>query len=437
MNARAVLVRLLLLAFGVLLFVVFGEVALRVIYIDAGARTLGGPGGTPFEHDTIDGSSRGRFDVGRKTAGVPRVMVVGDSVTYGLGIKDWMKTWPELLARRLEVEGRPHEFAVLALPGNDMPQHLESMRRWRSEVNPDVLIYQWYVNDIEAISHRPSGEPSWRLQAWHGALSKYSYLYFVFDHRLGQFFSRPHRGYVDYLRSEFRPGTLEWTEFEREFHEFATLAGAIPKRVLMLYPQVPYRGPYPLQELHRRMTDLATAHVLEIPPNTWVRAAGTLKRREATRWGEVVFANGESGLDVETRDYLFVPGSAELVLSADLLSREPCAGTVELFAVPTKDVVALVPFDFARTAGPAEVTVRLTVPGRRLSRLAIRVTAHSNGHCGLANLKMRVDYGFNVVDLTERLNTFNTHVSTFDAHPNERAHEVLAEAAYTALFKSR
>ena len=36
-------------------------------------------------------------------------------------------------------------------------------------------------------------------------------------------------------------------------------------------------------------------------------------------------------------------------------------------------------------------------------------------------------------DLTEALNTFDTHASSFDAHPNEAAHRVIAEQIYRAL----
>jgi hypothetical protein len=38
-----------------------------------------------------------------------------------------------------------------------------------------------------------------------------------------------------------------------------------------------------------------------------------------------------------------------------------------------------------------------------------------------------------VVDLAEPLNSFNTHASVFDAHPNEAAHRVIAEHVYRAI----
>jgi hypothetical protein len=51
----------------------------------------------------------------------------------------------------------------------------------------------------------------------------------------------------------------------------------------------------------------------------------------------------------------------------------------------------------------------------------------------LASIDVPVDYGFEVVDLTDALNTFDTHASIFDAHPNERAHQVIADQILRAL----
>jgi hypothetical protein len=51
----------------------------------------------------------------------------------------------------------------------------------------------------------------------------------------------------------------------------------------------------------------------------------------------------------------------------------------------------------------------------------------------LASIDIPVDYGFTVVDITEPLNAFNTHASMFDAHPNERAHAVIAQEVLAAL----
>jgi hypothetical protein len=46
-----------------------------------------------------------------------------------------------------------------------------------------------------------------------------------------------------------------------------------------------------------------------------------------------------------------------------------------------------------------------------------------------------VDYAIEVLDLTEALNTFDTHASIFDAHPNVAAHKVIADEAFRVLMQ--
>jgi hypothetical protein len=434
----AVLARALLIGVGVLLFIIVGEIALRVVFRDAGKATLGGPGGRDFDHETIDGERRGRLDTGPKTPGVPRVMVIGDSITYGLGVHDWRDTWPELLARSLEDAGRPHQFAVLAEPGNDMPQLLKTMRGWVRRVQPDVLIYQWYVNDIEAMSHRPSIEQPWQRLPWHTALQSSSYLYYVLDRRLAQLLTRPEQSYVAYLRNEFRPGSLEWTEFEREFHEFGMLAQVARRRMLMLYPQVPFRDEYPLQILHDRMRHLAGPHELEIPPMAWTRTGGTLVNLDGSRWGQAVRALPDAGiLTVQTSDYLLAPGTLDVVLTiADAPPDEPL-GVLEIVDLANRAVVTSAAVPGGGGEKVAKHRIRLTLPGDRVRRVVMRLTSSRPDNWALANIAVPLDYGFEVIDLTQTLNTFDTHASTFDAHPNERAHQTMAAAVFAALSPRR
>ena len=101
----------------------------------------------------------------------------------------------------------------------------------------------------------------------HDWLRRHSYLYFFLDNRFNQLLPAPERSYVDYILQDFQPGSAEWTEFERYFHAFAIQAKAIAsRRIMLLYPQVPFRDRYPLQPVHDRMKAMAAPHVLAIPP---------------------------------------------------------------------------------------------------------------------------------------------------------------------------
>ena len=313
---RIVLVRVAAIVFSVLFFLATLatlEAALRIIYRDAGRRTLGGPGGRPFDHVTIGPEElRGRRDTGPKPAGVPRIMVMGDSITYGQGVHDWHDTWPERLSVALEAARQPHQMAVFAVPGQDIPQHLRELEHWGRIVNPDVLIYQWYVNDIEVwdlgrvLSHRPDGKRRWQRWAAHEWLRRRSYLYYFLDNRLAQAVPAADRSYAEYFLQDFVPGSAEWTEFERYFHTFATQARALAaRRIMLLYPQVPFRDRYPLQPVHDRMKAIAGAHTLSIAPVAWVRSGGVFAPDDAAPWHQsLTVPAGFTGPVVDTREYV-------------------------------------------------------------------------------------------------------------------------------------
>jgi hypothetical protein len=436
---RSRLVRGLALILAATLFLLTGEVTLRIVYRDSGRRTLGGPGNRSFEHLTIGRELRGRRDAGPRRPGVPRLMVLGDSITYGQGVRDWRDTWPELLATRLEREGHPYELATFAEPGRDMPAHLDELERWGPVVKPDVLLYQWYVNDIEVMSHRPNDARVWQRWPGHEWLRQTSYLYYFLDHRAHALLPLPGRSYSDYILQDFRPGTAEWSEFERCFHAFAVRAAqAAARRIMILYPQVPYRDRYPLQSVHDMMKTLASPHLLSIPPAAWIRSAGTLDSDAAAPWALALRVTpGDAATLVETREYLVVPGvlRAQVVASAPQLTDSAAAiGTLQLADAATGEIVA----SGAITAqggmrGYQMLPMTLDVPGTEPRRVRVRVTTTGTEAWSLGSVGLAVDDSFEVLDLTETLNRFNTHTSLFDAHPNEAAHKAIADAVHQVL----
>jgi lysophospholipase L1-like esterase len=445
MSGRAVVLRVLLLLFAVAIFVATGEIALRVIYRDAGKRTLGGPGGRSFEHLSIRGDQRGRYDTGPRTPGTPRIMIVGDSITWGQGVRDWENTWPEQLARALEQAGTPHQIAVAAMPGRDIAAHVEEVERSIARVKPDVFIYQWYVNDIEVDVRRPSNIRSWQQWSGHQWLRQRSYLYYFADNRLATYLPPPDRSYVDYILQDYAPGTLEWTEFERYFHTLAMRAKeAAQTRILVIYPQVPFRGTAPLKSIYDRVTALAGAHRLAIPPAGWIRYSGALLDRVDASPRQVLQASAGKGPLVETRDYYFPAGPHDVVVTVSLdetphtsgtSGSSGTLGTLDLIDAATSEVLSTSQLSAQPRAGWQELPAQVTVAGRG-RRARIRISVGETAAFSLAKIDVRADYGFSVVDLTEPLNTFNTHASIFDAHPNERSHKVIAEKVFEALEKT-
>jgi hypothetical protein len=438
---RQLLRSTLLSLLSVLVFLASGEAVLRVIYRDQGKATLGGPGGLGFEHLFMRDNARGRFDIGPRHPGKERLLVVGDSISWGLGVRDWSAVWTEQLAQGLERRGTPLEMAVLAEPGRNMWEHVAALEEWGSRVHPDVLIYQWYVNDVEVVTHRPEFQRAWQRGPQHARLRKFSYLYYFLDHMAASWLPLE-RSYGDYMLQDFRPGSYAWAEFERAFHSFATRAGEVaPTRLMVLYPQVPFRGPYPLQPIHDRMSSLAGPHQLAIPPAAWVRLVGTMEPRSDATWQQVVHVPADvAGAVIETRDYYVRQGVLDvgLRLACDSVPNAPAVLAVEAVDNVTNQVVGRgnTAIDM-RARGWQQLPVRIDV--RNTDGHSVRVRLVSPGALGfsLASIDIPVDYGFTVVNLTERLNTFNTHASMFDAHPNARAHAVMAEEVLAALERRR
>jgi hypothetical protein len=77
--------------------------------------------------------------------------------------------------------------------------------------------------------------------------------------------------------------------------------------------------------------------------------------------------------------------------------------------------------------------VRIDVRGIHGHSVRFRLVSPGALGLSLASIDIPVDYRFTVVDVTEPLNAFDTHVSIFDAHPNERAHAVIAQEVLAAL----
>lgn len=429
--------RVALFLVSALIFLGTGELALRLMFPGGGRMTLGAPGYPVFEHVNVHDQQRGRLEWGPKREGVPRVMILGDSITWGTGIRQWQDTWPEQFAIDLEQAGRPHELAVLSLPGREIDAHVEQLKIWGQEVQPDALVYQWYVNDLEVIEHRPSSARRWHQFPWHEPLRRASYLYYFIDNRLQMLLPPPERSYVDYILTDFIPGSIEWTEFERLFHGLATRAREIaPIRVLMLYPQVPFTPPYPLQAIHDRMKALAKAESLSIPPASWTRSVGAIVPKPDARWKQAVRLPARSGRQaIVTRGY-YAKGSMDVtIVFSCLVPHGEIAATVE--AIDLEKQTTLVSAPLAADDAPGGLWtahLSLTLPDDAGHDVQIAI-GDTTVELDVASIDLRVDYGFDVLDLTDTMNTFDTHVSIFDAHPSPRAHKVLGDAVARELTR--
>lgn len=426
--------RLVLLKVGVLLLSLALSLAavegvLRLRYQPSMLATIGGPG----PHFA---GRRGRLDEGVKKPGVPRLMILGDSITFGQGLADDADLWPERLARRFEREQKPFDLAVFAWPGRDIEVHEQQFAAMSHRIAPDVFIYQWFVNDIEN-SLRPDNRRAWQRTAADAWLNRHSYLYFLLNTRLARSLPPTDRSYIQYLLDDYRPGSLEWDLFERTFHNLAVrVDAAVPgQKILLLYPLLPFRGPYPLQPIHDRMRTLAGPHRMDFPRTTWTRLlAGSSLRRDAAGREVLALPAHATGPAVMTNAIYPTPGPMDVVigLGAATAARQEL-GRVELVD-DTGALVDAAPLVLEGGTGePGEVTVRLDPKGLSGHYVTLAVHKTSPLPMDLSSIGLVVDYHFTVIDPTPDLAGFDTHVNIYDAHPNARAQQVMADAVYEVL----
>jgi lysophospholipase L1-like esterase len=230
----------------------FGELYLRVAYSQGMSfRAKNGPLVARFERDfrfnRYDGPSRGPEVVGPKGENDVRILIQGDSITWGQGVKNERSLYSSVLRERWRSISPNVEVAVLAGPGREIDGHLEQLGKWGDEIVPDVIVYQWFINDLELDkSHRPGGDRGWRRFVFPGFVTRRSYLWYFLDYRIGALL--PRASYEDYMLEHFHRESEGWRLFAALFHAWAVEARHLTPNVLVALhpyllpsPEVPFR----------------------------------------------------------------------------------------------------------------------------------------------------------------------------------------------------
>ncbi|MEP3274906.1 MAG: GDSL-type esterase/lipase family protein [Stappiaceae bacterium] len=82
-----------------------------------------------------------------KPAGVTRVLLLGDSFTFGSG-NDYADIWPVLIENQLRDKGHQIEVIKAGVPGYDTHKEVLYMERLYEELQPDIVIFTFLPNDL-------------------------------------------------------------------------------------------------------------------------------------------------------------------------------------------------------------------------------------------------------------------------------------------------
>ncbi len=426
---RTLLLSLLMLLVTLGLAAAASEILLRVVYRDAGRRTLGGPGGQAFEYTYFDPAKelRGPNASGPKAPGVTRLMVMGDSITWGQGVTAWTDTYPARLLQTLNSGGPKYDMAVFARPGKEIDGHASTIAAAVADVDPDVVVYQWYNNDVELDkARRPVSQRAWRTWPGFATLKSWSYLAFGLDFALDAYLPQRGRSYVQYMEETYADGTPGWQAFTRAFHGWAVYAtGYASRTIVLIYPPVPKDA---LAGLRRQVTALAQGQTLVVAPAQMSRGAGVataatadgilavpagMPAGEVAHSPGVALAHGSYTATVQMRLEAAATGAVARVV----------IGRGDGQVVASHDVTAA-----ALTPGAwTSVPVPFTLDGHVSPNVTLRIDTTGVAPISVDRVALPVTYGIEVIDLAPEFGTINTSASLFDAHPNAAAHAVMAD----------
>ena len=256
-----------------LIFFVSGELALRLWFWNgASFSTHGGPivkrFERHFEFNHYDGPSRGPEIVGNRKSNSVRVLVQGDSITWGMGIKHEHELFTNLLLKMLRRNNPDTEMAVMAGLGREIDGHLTQIAKWGEEIDPDIIIYQWYINDVLLDRKDIPRSPRFlRRVFFHHKMMQHSYFWFFLNYNLDHVLPKENQRYWDYFSEHFSSDTPKWKRFVSVFRAWAREATSLtPKVLVVLYPTINSEGrPNPnLQTIYNRFANLCEEQDLQV-----------------------------------------------------------------------------------------------------------------------------------------------------------------------------
>ncbi len=197
-----------------------------------------------------------------KPNGTFRIVVIGDSFTFGQGIAE-NKRFTNLLGNYLNKYGN-YEVLNFGKAGTETIDHLQLLKEFIFKIEPDFVLLQWFVNDFEGNDKkgRPQYSPLAPSPTVHYVLHRLSALYYLTNRKWLSLRARlePRRTYVTYINERFgnrtSPYSLNAIGTLREFIHECKARGI--KVGIALFPALGYDlgiG-YPFDYLHKRVVQL-------------------------------------------------------------------------------------------------------------------------------------------------------------------------------------
>ncbi len=249
----------ILLLLGVIfLFIILGEIILRVLIAEETSRFGFGPGSLKFDKKYVSLNKEGFRDYDYplfKGGNTIRIAGLGDSFTYGSGIKNvddvYLKNLEKMLNQKNTVN---YEVFNFAKPGINTKDEIRILKENALKYKPGIIILGYVLNDFDDIDGRIRCKSKEHTLPFFGFwLRNFSYLYYFLETRINKIIERLdiECTYGEYLDHVFESEKNREQNFQY-FEELSRLSEENDAKLLVvIFPIIHNLNEYPFNEAHK------------------------------------------------------------------------------------------------------------------------------------------------------------------------------------------
>ena len=213
-------------------------------------------------------------EVGAKSEGARRILMLGDSITFGWGVGQ-NETLPVRLSEALAARGAPAEVINSGVGNYNTAMEVAWFRERGLGYAPDTVVLNYFINDAEPT-------PVYRDVPW---FARHSYSYAVLGGAWDAFKRRvtgDEQDWRSYYAGLYADGAPGWQKAQQEIGALAALCREKGIRLVLAHiPELHELKPYAFPEVQTKVQAVAAANGIEyvdllpavageVPSSLWV-----------------------------------------------------------------------------------------------------------------------------------------------------------------------
>lgn len=208
-----------------------------------------------------------------KPADTYRILVIGDSVTFGFGVRleeTYSKRLEKMLNDKYGAQGRRYEVISAGVGNYNTTQELAFLKLEGYKYKPDFVLLHYYINDAE---------PTQKEEENFLTRNSISLIFLkAMTYRLKAYYN-PEKQFVPFYRSTFEGP--RWDQHEKTLLSFDSTVREMGTELgILITPELHQLDPYPFADIHEKLRAL-----FEIRGRKVIDATEALKREKPeTLW---------------------------------------------------------------------------------------------------------------------------------------------------------